>query len=291
MIPGKRSRTMIELLQYGFMQRAIVSATLIGAVCALIGVYIILRGLSFIGAGIAHASFGGVAIGFLLNVNPVYSAFAFCVATAWAIGFTSERGNVKEETAVGVFFASTMAFGAFLVGVMKIYNVDLFSYIFGNILIISDADLYLTIALAVLIVSILLLFQKEFLFLTFDREMAQVVGLPVKKLNLLMLFLIAFTVVISIKAVGIVLVSALLVTPAATAFQLTRDFKKMQILSVFFGVFACWLGMLISALVDVPSGATIVLVATALFFIALFSSPLRRQRKQLHKELLKKKSG
>lgn len=280
---------MIDLLQYGFMQRALLSATLIGTVCALVGVYIILRGLSFIGAGIAHASFGGVALGFLLNINPVYAAFAFCVATAWGIGFISERGRVKEETAVGVFFASTMAFGAFLIGVLEIYNVDLFSYIFGNILIISNIDLYLTIALAIVIIFVLFLFQKEFLFLTFDRESAQVSGLPVKKLNLLMLILVALTIVISIKAVGIVLVSALLVTPAASAFQLTREFKKMQKLAVVFGVGSCWIGLVLSSLFDVPSGATIVLVATLLFFITLIFSPLRRRRKKGNKELLMKK--
>jgi ABC-type Mn2+/Zn2+ transport system permease subunit len=264
-----RSATLvIELLQYDFMQRAFFSATIIGILCAVLGVFVILRGMSFIGAGIAHASFGGVALGFLLGINPILTAILFCVLTAWAIGFVHESGRIQEDTAVGIFFASTMAFGVLLIGFMRHYNVDFFSFIFGNILAISQVDIYAAILLAIIVLLTLTVFFKEFLFLTFDAEMAQVVGIPVRKFNYLMLTLIALTVVVSIKAVGIVLVSALIVTPAATASLFTKDFKRLLMYSVLFGVGSCWLGLFLSALGDLPSGATIVLTATLFFFLS-----------------------
>jgi ABC-type Mn2+/Zn2+ transport system permease subunit len=241
-------------MSYQFMQRAFISATLVGGLCAVIGVFVILRGMAFIGAGIAHASFGGVALGFLIEVNPLYSALGFSIATAWAIGFISEKGRIREDIVVGVFFASTMAFGVLLIGFIKGYTVDIFSYIFGNILTISKIDLVLTAILAIIVIAILYIFYKEFLFITYDIEMALVTGLPVRMLNFLMLTLIALVIVISIKAVGIVLVSALVVTPAAAALQLTFDFKKMIGLSAIIGISSSWIGLLFSVLLDLPSG-------------------------------------
>ncbi len=272
---------MIELWHYDFMQRAFLSATIIGILCAVVGVFVVLRGMSFIGAGISHASFGGVALGFLLGINPILTAIVFCVATAWAIGFVHESGRIRGDTAVGIFFASTMAFGVLLIGFMRHYNVDFFSFIFGNILAISKTDIWVTILLAIVVLSTITLFFKEFLFLTFDAEMARVVGIPVRKLDYLMLTLIALTVVVSIKAVGIVLVSALIVTPAATASLFTKNFKYLLFYSILFGVGSCWLGLFLSAIGDLPSGATIVLTATLFFFLSsVISRWLNRQHKK-----------
>ncbi len=268
---------MIELLQYTFMQRAFVMATLTGSLCALVGVYVILRSMSFIGAGIAHASFGGVALGMLAGINPFFTAVVFCTGTAWAIGAVSERTHISEDTAVGIFFASTMAFGVLLIGFMKGYNTDLFGYIFGNILAVTSFDVWTGVVLATIVVGTIIFFFKEFLFITFDSEMARVTGLPVRRLNYLMLTLIALTIVISIKAVGIVLVSALIVTPAAAAHQLTNDFRRMVVIAVSLGIAASWIGLFLSALFDIPSGATIVLTATVLFFLCSVLSPHRRR--------------
>jgi ABC-type Mn2+/Zn2+ transport system permease subunit len=272
----------VEIFQYTFMQRALISATLIGALCALIGVYIVLRSMSFIGAGIAHASFGGVALGFLVHINPFFTTIAFSTLTAWAIAFVSEKQKVREDTAVGIFFASTMAFGVLLIGLMRGYNVDLFSYIFGNILAVSRFDIYAGLVLALLVIGVIAYFYKEFLLLTFDVEMAQVVGLPIRRLNLLMLTLVALTIVISIKSVGIVLVSALIVTPAASAYLLTSDFKKMMWLSVAIGIGSSWVGLFLSIALNLASGAAIVLAATLFFFCCLLFSPKQRNlRKQV----------
>lgn len=271
---------MIELFQFEFMQRAFVVATVTGALCAVIGVYVVLRGMSFIGAGIAHASFGGVALGLITGFNPFFTAVLFCTGVAWGIGFAGEKKRIREDTAVGVFFASTMAFGVLLIGFLKGYNIDLFGYIFGNILAVTTFDMLMSIVLAALVFGVIIFLFKEFLFLTFDSEAAEVAGLPVRLLNYLMLTLIALTIVVSIKAVGIVLVSALIVAPAAAANQLTDDFKRMMILSVILGIASTWIGLLLSSLLDIASGATIVLVATLIFFICSTLSPNRRTMRQ-----------
>ena len=259
----------MDFWQYAFMQRALVGGVMVGLLTAVIGVYVVLRGMSFIGAGVAHASFGGVALGFLMGVNPLWSAIAFCVAVAWGIGAVTRRGGIKEDTAVGIFFASTMAFGVLLIGLMRGYNMDLFSYLFGSILAITAADLKMVLVLGVLVLATVVLLYKEFLYITFDPETARVNGLPEPFLYYLLLALVALTVVVSIKVVGIVLVSALLVTPAASAYQLSRSFGKMMALSAVFGVLSVVVGLVLSYYLNTASGATVVLTATAIFGAAL----------------------
>ena len=268
---------MFDILGYTFMQRALASSVLIGAVCAVIGVYVVLKGLSFIGAGIAHASFGGVALGFLLGLNPVITAIVFCLATAWGIGLVTRRGEVKEDTAIGVFFASTMALGILFIGLMRGYNVDLFGYLFGSVLAVTAADLWISGALALAVLLVVGLFYKELLFITFDPEMAEAAGLPASQLYFLLISLIALTIVLSIKVVGIILVSALIVTPAAAAYQLTDDFRRMMALSVLLGVGSALVGLFLSYWLNIASGATIVLTATVIFFLAALLSPRRRR--------------
>jgi ABC-type Mn2+/Zn2+ transport system permease subunit len=259
----------VEILSYAFMQRALLASMVIGAVCAIIGVYVVLRGLSFIGAGIAHASFGGVALGILLHINPLLTAVAFCIATGLGIGAVSRRGRVREDTAIGVFFAATMALGILLIGLQKGYNVDLFGYLFGSVLAVTTEDLLISLVLAAFVLAAVALLYKEFLFITFDAEMAEVVGLPAAALYYLLITLVAVTVVLSIKVVGIILVSALLVAPAATAQQLTDDFARMMALSVGIGVSVSLGGLFLSYWLNTASGATMVLLATAAFFIGI----------------------
>lgn len=278
---------MFDILQYAFMQRAVVSATITGALCAMIGVYVVLRGMSFIGAGIAHASFGGVALGFITGINPLFTTILFCLITAWGIALISERRRVREDTAVGIFFASTMAFGVLLIGFMHGYNVDVFSYIFGNILSVSVLDLAASLTLATLVIGVIFFFFKEFLLLTLDPEMAMVIGLNTKRYSFLMITLVALTIVTSIKSVGIVLVSALIVTPAASAYLLINDFKKMMLYSIIIGVGSCWLGLFLSTLFNIASGATIVITATFIFFNCYVLSPKRRRLKLRMKDMHK----
>ena len=269
---------MSEMFGYTFMQHALLEAVIIGALCAVIGVYVVLNSLSFIGAGISHAAFGGIALGILLGVDPVLSAFVFCIAVALSIGVVSERGAIKHDTAVGIFFASTMAAGVVFISLQKGYVLDLFSYMFGNILAITAGDLLWSAATAIVIFLIIFVFSKEFLALSFDREFAFVMGLPARGLYYLLLALMSVTIVISMKSVGIVLVSALLVTPAAAAHQLAKSFGGMMLLSLLFGVGSSVAGLVVSYQVNIPSGACIVLIATAVFFLSWLFSPRRRGR-------------
>lgn len=268
---------MPEVLQYVFMQRALLAGVIIGLVCATIGVYVVLRGLAFIGSGIAHASFGGVALAFLLGWNLVVTAFLFCLATAWGIGFVTQKGRLKEDTAIGLFFTTAMALGIVFIGLLKAYTVDLFGYLFGSILAVTLTDLWLTLGLGLLVLLVIGLLFKEFLFISFDPQMARVVGLPATPLYFLLLGLIAITVVISLKVVGIILVEALIVTPAAAAYQLTNDFRKMMAISVAIGVGATLAGLFLSYYLNTASGATIILLSTLVFFSAFALSPRRRR--------------
>lgn len=270
---------MLESFAYAYMQRATVAGVLVGALCAVIGVYVVLKGLAFIGAGIAHSSFGGVAIGVYMGVNPIWSAIVFCILTAWGIGLTSRKGNVKEDTAVGVFFASTMALGILIIGLRQGYQVDLFSYLFGSILAVTAQDVWSTVIITALVLTTVAVLYKDLMFVTFDPEMAEVTGVPAGKLYFLLITMMALTVVMSIKVVGIVLVSALIVTPAAAAYQLTERFRTMMALAVVFGVGSSVAGLVLSDVLQIASGATIVLVATLIFFICAIVSPRRRRPK------------
>ena len=270
----------MTLFEYPFMTRALIEAVLIGTACAVIGVYVVLNGLSFIGAGISHSTFAGVALGLLLGVEPVFGALVFSTIVALSIGYVSEKAELKRDTSVGIFFAATMAFGILLIGFMDDYYVDVFSYLFGNLLALSTADLWFSAILLLIILSTVGLLYKEFLALSFDAEMAKVMGLPVRSLFYILLVLISLTVVLSVKAVGVVLVSALIVTPAAAAQQLTKNFHRMMLYAVLAGVFSSVTGLLISYYVNVPSGAAIVLIATSVFFLAWLFSPRRRKHRR-----------
>jgi ABC-type Mn2+/Zn2+ transport system permease subunit len=269
----------MDFFTYPFMQRALIEAVIIGGLCAVIGVYVVLNGLSFIGAGISHSAFGGIALGLFLGINPTVAALLFSIAIAVSIGITSEQGRLKHDTAVGIFFAATMAFGILLISMLKGFYLDIFSYLFGNILAVTNGDIIFTSIIAVIESVIIVLFYKELLAISFDREMAMVMGLPVRKLYYLLLILMSCTVVTAAKAVGIVLISALIVTPAAASYQLTRRFNAMMALSVVFGIGSSLIGLYLSYILNIPSGATIVLVATVIFFVSWLCSPhTRRQR-------------
>ncbi|MBL0176448.1 MAG: metal ABC transporter permease [Ignavibacteria bacterium] len=268
----------MDLLSYPFMQRALVEAVIVGGVCALVGVYVVLNGLSFIGAGISHSAFGGVALGLTLGIEPTISALVFSFLVALSIGAISDEGQVKHDTAVGVFFAATMALGVLLISFLQGYYIDIFGYLFGNILAVTAGDLLLSSIMAAVIIAAIVLTYRELLAMSFDREHARVIGLPVRFLSFMLLGLISLTIVVSVKAVGVVLVSALVVTPAAAAQQLTTRFRTMLVLSVCFGIASSLGGLVLASAANIPSGATIVLIATVLFFLSWTFSPKRVRR-------------
>ena len=263
-------------LQNEFMVRALVASAFIGLTCSVIGVFVVLRNLSFIGDGLAHASFAGIVIAYLLKINLYVGGLAFAVLTALGIGSVSRRSEVSLDTAIGVLFTAAFALGVLLMSRIRNYAADLQDFLFGNILGVDRLDIVLVVALAVAVLGIVALLYKELLFSSFDPLMAEASGLPTEFLYYLLLVLLAVTIIVSLQAAGIVLVAALLVTPAATAYQLTRRFQSMMIVSACVGVGSAIVGLYASYYLNAASGATIVLAATACFFLAMTFSPKRR---------------
>jgi ABC-type Mn2+/Zn2+ transport system permease subunit len=266
---------MTELLAFQFMRYALLAGLIVSVMCGAISNFVVLKRLAFLGAGISHAAFGGVALGVLIGIEPLYTGIAFTWVLTLIIGYVSREGHLGEDTAIGIGYVAAMALGTIFLGFARSYNFDVFGYLFGNILAVTEADLIISAALGAVVLLLLGLFHKELVFLAFDEEMAQVVGLPVRFLYYLLLSIMALTVVIAIKVVGIVLVSALLVLPGATSLQLTKNIVPMVALSVACGMLSTVSGLYLSYTLDLASGATIVLTATALFGLAMAASPRR----------------
>jgi zinc transport system permease protein len=267
---------MIDLLSYGFMQRALVAGVLAGVLCGVLGFFVVLRRLSFIGVGISHSAFGGIAIGVVLGVEPLIAAAVFATLVAWAIGWLSRAGRLHEDASIGILFSSTMALGVALISLSRSYQVDLFGYLFGNILSVSLGDLWLLAAIALFALTGIGLLFKELLFVAFDEEVARASGLPVTALSFLLLTCLALAVVASIRVVGIILVEALLVIPAAIGYQLAQGYRAMLCISVLSAVLSAVAGLFISYFFNVAAGATIVLVLTLVFFGAVAVARNRR---------------
>jgi zinc transport system permease protein len=260
---------MIDVLSYGFMQRALAAGIFVGVLCGVLGVFVVLKRLSFIGVGISHSAFGGIAIGVLLGIDPLVAAVVFSTVIAWAIGWLSRHGRLHEDTAIGILFSSAMALGVALISMSGTYQLDLFGYLFGNILAVSPRDLWLLGSIAVVVLAGIGLLFKELLFLTFDEEVARANGLPVTPLYFLLLTALALAIVAAIRVVGLILVEALLVMPAAIGYQLAGGYRSMLAIAVASAVLSAIAGLFVSYVVNVAAGATIVLVLTALFFGAL----------------------
>lgn len=269
---------LFEMFSYGFMQRAFVSSFFIGLVCAVVGVFVVLKGLSFIGAGTAHAAFAGVTLAFLIGAPPLGMAILFGLATVFVTGLLQQSGKMKPDVPIGIFYTLTMALAILFIGLMKGYNPEVYGYLFGSILSVTRGDLTIILLLSAVILFVITLFYKEFHFISFDQEMAEASGIPAKNLFLLLLNLIALTIIISLKAVGALLVFALLVIPAAAAQQWARHIWSMMLISACVGILASWTGVLVSYWLDIPSGATIVLIATAFFLLSVLFSPKRRRK-------------
>jgi ABC-type Mn2+/Zn2+ transport system permease subunit len=266
--------------QYEYMQRAFVAAIVVGTLCSTIGTFVVLRKLSFIGDGIAHASFAGIVIAYLRGLDYYVGATIVAIVTAVGIGFVNRRGNVSLDTAIGVLFTGAFALGVFLMSRLPRYNVDLQSFLFGNILAVSRGDLTVILALSAIVAFVLAFLYRALLYTSFDPVVAEASGIRAGFVDYALLVLLALTIIVSLESVGIVLVAALLVTPAATAFQLTRRFTTMIGLSATIGAACAVVGLYVSYYLQAASGATIVLLATILFFIGMAIASLRRRRAQ-----------
>lgn len=269
----------MEILQYQFMQNALMAGLLASIACGIVGVYVVVKRIIFISGGIAHASFGGIGLGYFIGISPVIGALIFSLASALGIGYISKRTRLPEDTAIGILWAIGMALGIVFIGLTPGYAPDLFSYLFGNILTVPTSDLIIMLVLDAIIIGIVLAFYKEFLALAFDEEYGKVIGIPVEGLYLLLLCLIALTVVILLRIVGMILIIALLTIPATLARQFTYDLRKMMLLAIAFGVGLTFGGLWLSYVLDLASGATIVLLGGATLLVVFAVKGIRRRRR------------
>ena len=264
---------LVDPMAYGFMQRGLLAALLVGVVCAVMGTFVVLKGLAFIGDAVSHAAFPGLVIAYIIGVPLYIGGAVAAVATALAIGLVTRRSRLRFDTSVGVLFAGTFAFGVMLFSTIEGYVTDLLGYLLGNVLGIGVGDLIQVAILGAIVLAIVLAIRKELLFATFDPLGAAASGLPVARLEYLLLALLGVTIVVSIQAVGIIMVVAMLVTPAATAQLLVIRFGRMMAVGVALAAVSAVLGLYLSFYLNLASGASIVLVETVFFVIALVVGP------------------
>jgi len=266
---------LVTPLRYPFMVRGLLASMMVGTLCAVVGTYVVLRGMAFFGDALAHAILPGVAVAYLLDISFFWGALAMGLLTAIGIGYLSQRGQVKEDTAIGIIFAASFALGVALLSTARTYTVDLTHILFGNVLGVSDTDLWLTAGLGAAVLLTVVLAYKELLVISFDPILAATLRLPLNGLNYLLLALIALTIVVSLQTVGVALLVAMLVTPAATAYLLTRRLWQMMIIGAAIGAASSVIGLYLSFYANVASGPAVVLVCTALFVLALLFAPSR----------------
>ena len=266
---------LVEPFQYSFMLRGLWASLIVGVVCPILGSYVVLRGMAFFGDALAHIILPGVVIAFLLGWPYAVGALIFGVLAALLIGFISRRTDIKDDTAIGVVFAGAFALGVALISLQRSYAVDLTHILFGDLLGVSSSDLMLMGILGLLVLLTVFAFYKEFLVLSFDPTLAKTLRLPVNFLQNLLLVLLAVVIVISLQAVGVALVLAMLVTPASSAYLLTRRLPSMMLLGALIGAISSVLGLYLSFYINIASGASIVLVATAIFALIFVIAPRR----------------
>lgn len=262
-------------LAYGFMQRGMLAAMLVGVLCAIVGCYVVLRSMAFLGDALAHAVLPGVAIAYLMGTNLTAGALVAAIAVALLISFFSRQGVIKEDTAIGIVFAAALALGVALISSVRTYAVDLTHIMFGNVLGVSPADLRLIAGIGIAVLLTVLAFYRQFLVVAFDPVLATTQRLPVERLRLLLLLLIALTIVVSLQTVGVGLVAAMLVTPGATAYLVTRRLPAMMAVAALIGAVSSISGLYLSYYINIASGAAVVLVATAIFTVIFLAAPGR----------------
>jgi len=266
-----------EYLHYGFIQRALVCGSFIALLCSTLGVILVLRRFSLIGDGLAHVTFGSVALGLFFRVYPLYVSIPLVMLCSLGILKLTQRARLYGDAAIGVVSSIGIAGGVILASVAGGFNVDLFSYLFGNILAIGRDELYISVALSVVVLAVILLFFNDIFSMTFDEEFARVSGISTEKLNTVLVLLTAITVVLTMSVVGIMLVSALLILPAVTALQLSRGFRNAILISACAALASVVGGVFISLAMNLPTGATIVMT-NFLLFLSAFAFRLARQR-------------
>jgi len=259
----------MEILAYSFMQRALLAGLLISIACSVLGVFLILRRDAMLGHGLAEVAFGGIAVGLFLNVLPLASAVVIAILGALGMLKLKEKAGIHGDTAIGIMASCGMALGILVVSLAGSFNVNLFGYVFGNVLAIRPSEVWLAALLAAVVVGVVLLFYQEFFYMTFDEEAARVSGIRVDLLNALLAVLSAVTVVLAMKVVGILLVAAMIIIPAAAGLQIARSFRQAIWSSALISMFTVTAGLVTAALWDLPPAGTIVVLSTLVFLACL----------------------
>lgn len=275
---------MIELFSYSFFQNALIAAILAAISCGIIGSYIVSKRMVFISGGITHASFGGVGLGYLLGFNPLLGAGVFAILSSSLVEFIRSKSSIREDSAIGMIWASGMALGILFVSLTPGYAPDLMSYLFGDILTVSTNDLYWMTGITVLLSLIFILFHRVITAIAFDESYAKTLQLPVKTINYVIAILTALTIVINIRISGIILVISLMTIPQATAQKLSQQLRYMMLNAIWIGFIGIFSGLYFSYLLDIPSGASIILSEIILFFIIHIITSLMKSKKNTPKQ-------
>ena len=260
------------VIQYGFLQKALLTSIMVGIICGVIGCFIILRGMSLMGDAISHAVLPGVAISYMFGINFFFGAVLSGVLTAIGIGFVTQNSRIKHDTSIGIMFTSAFASGIIMITMLK-SSTDLYHILFGNVLAVRSSDMWITLGIGLIVIGAVYLFYKELLVTSFDETMGAAYGLPVRLIHYFLMTLLTMVTVASLQTVGIVLVVAMLITPAAAAYLLTNRLWVMIFLSAGIGITSSIIGLYFSFTYNLASGATIVLAATSIFILAFLFSP------------------
>jgi ABC-type Mn2+/Zn2+ transport system permease subunit len=259
-------KNMSDLFALTFFKNAFLMIFFLGLLYGLLSFFVVMRKMTFLGAGIAHTAFGGIALGIFLGIQPFYVSLIFCVIAALLIGKLIKYGNISYDSGIGIFFSFSMALGAILIALRKTYSFDLSGYLFGNILGITSWDLIMVFITFILFIPFILFFLNRILFMTFDERVATISGVKTETLDTILLVFLAGIVVVSIKAVGIILVSALVVLPASFGLLLSKDFRKVIYLGMIYAITMMIAGLFLSYYLDTPAGATMVVLASLFYF-------------------------
>ncbi len=260
------------IIQYGFLQKALLTSIMVGIICGVIGCFIILRGMALMGDAISHAVLPGVALSYMIGINFFFGAVFTGVLTALGIGFISQNSRIKNDVSIGIMFTAAFALGIILITMMK-SSTDLYHILFGNVLAVRPDEMWTTLFIGIIVLVSIYLFYKELLVSSFDPTMARAYGLPVRVIHYFLMVLLTLVTVASLQTVGIILVVAMLITPASTAYLLTNRLWVMLYLSAGLGILSSIIGLYFSYTYNLASGATIVLAATFLFILAFIFSP------------------
>jgi zinc transport system permease protein len=273
---------MLTLFKYQFMQNALIAGLLVGILCSMLSIFVVLRRMAFIGEGIAHAAFGGIAFALLFNLDLLITANIFCIIVAVLIGITSRKGRLSEDSSIGLFLTTSMALGVILLKLRKEYTSEVYGYLFGNILAVSRQDVIGLLILSVLVIGFIVFFFKQIQYFTFDEEMAKVAGIPVRFFYFALLVILAMVIVMSVQVVGVILVSALIIIPATVSLLVARRFLPAMIISITVGVTSTFTGLVTSYYAKLPSGAVIVITLFLIFVLVLSA-------KKIHEIVSRKK--